>query len=135
MYDRLAELVEDWRDCRAPGVAPLEVWISAVVGPTLRDAPTAHIARMFDGAHVCIAASGDAVVGLHNGYRDPTQPGTDRRIGAVGTRYLWSDTALLLVTADAAITLDIVTPDGLFAGGLILSGLILMMYVLSRNTT
>ncbi|CAJ0820371.1 Type III pantothenate kinase [Ralstonia wenshanensis] len=133
-HDRLAELVEDWRDCHAAGVAPPEVWISAVAGPALRDALTARIARVFDGARVRIAASEDATAGLRNGYRDPTQLGTDRWIGAIGARHLWPDTALLLVTAGTATTLDIVTPDGLFAGGLILPGLTLMMRALSRNT-
>ncbi|WP_296228492.1 type III pantothenate kinase [Ralstonia sp. UBA689] len=137
-HDQLAELVEDWRDCHAAGVTPPEVWISAVAGPALRDALTARIARVFDGARVRIAASEAAAAGLphelRNGYRDPTQLGTDRWVGAVGARNAWPDTALLLVTAGTATTLDIVTPDGLFAGGLILPGLTLMMRALSRNT-
>ncbi|MFP3890228.1 type III pantothenate kinase [uncultured Ralstonia sp.] len=138
-HDQLAELVEDWRDCHAgAGEAPPEVWISAVAGPALRDALSARIARVFDGARVRIAASETAVAGLQNGlrngYREPTQLGTDRWVGAVGARQLWPDTALLLVTAGTATTLDIVTPDGLFAGGLILPGLTLMLRALSRNT-
>lgn len=133
-HDQLAELVEDWRDCHASGVAPPEVWISAVAGPALRDALTARIARVFDGARVRIAASEDATAGLRNGYREPTQLGTDRWVGAVGARHLWPDTALLLVTAGTATTLDVITPEGLFAGGLILPGLTLMMRALSRNT-
>ncbi len=133
-HDQLAELVEDWRDCHALGVAPPEVWISAVAGPALRDALTARIARVFDGARVRIATSEAETAGLRNGYREPTQLGTDRWVGAVGARSLWPDTALLLVTAGTATTLDIVSPDGLFAGGLILPGITLMMRALSRNT-
>ncbi|AEG70385.1 type III pantothenate kinase (pantothenic acid kinase) (pank-III) [Ralstonia solanacearum Po82] len=91
-------------------------------------------ARVFDGARVRIVASKAAAAGLRNGYRDPAQLGTDRWVGAVGARHAWPDTALLLVTAGTATTLDIVTPDGLFAGGLILPGLTLMMRALSRNT-
>lgn len=133
-HDQLAELVEDWRDCHTTGVAPPEVWISAVAGPALRDALTARIARVFDGARVRIAASEAATAGLRNGYREPMQLGTDRWVGAVGAHDVWPDTALLLVTAGTATTLDIITPDGLFAGGLILPGLTLMMRALSRNT-
>ncbi|WP_426396647.1 type III pantothenate kinase [Ralstonia sp. R-29] len=133
-HDQLAELVEDWRDCHVAGVAPPEVWISAVAGPALRDALTARIARVFDGARVRIAASEAATAGLRNGYREPGQLGTDRWVGAVGARHVWPDTALLLVTAGTATTLDIITPDGLFAGGLILPGITLMMRALSRNT-
>lgn len=134
-HDQLAELVEDWRDCHADaGVAPPDVWISAVAGPALRDALCARIARVFDGARVRIVASETAAAGLRNGYRDPAQLGTDRWVGAVGARHAWPDTALLLVTAGTATTLDIVAPDGLFAGGLILPGLTLMMRALSRNT-
>ncbi|MEW1781753.1 type III pantothenate kinase [Arthrobacter sp. NPDC080086] len=133
-HDQLAELVEDWRDCHVTGVAPPEVWISAVAGPALRDALTARIARVFDGARVRIAASEAATAGLRNGYREPGQLGTDRWVGAVGARHVWPDTALLLVTAGTATTLDVITPDGLFAGGLILPGITLMMRALSRNT-
>ncbi|WP_439889925.1 type III pantothenate kinase [Ralstonia sp. 25C] len=133
-HDQLAELVEDWRDCHVAGVAPPEVWISAVAGPALRDALTARIARVFDGARVRIAASEAATAGLRNGYREPGQLGTDRWVGAIGARHVWPDTALLLVTAGTATTLDIITPDGLFAGGLILPGITLMMRALSRNT-
>ena len=133
-HDQLAELVEDWRNCHVAGIAPPEVWISAVAGPALRDALTARIARVFDGARVRIAASEAAAAGLRNGYREPTQLGTDRWVGAVGAHDLWPDTALLLVTAGTATTLDIITPDGLFAGGLILPGITLMMRALSRNT-
>ncbi len=134
-HDQLAELVEDWRDCHVgTGVAPPEVWISTVAGPALRDALCARIARVFDGARVRIVASEAAAVGLRNGYRDPAQLGTDRWVGAVGARHAWPDTALLLVTAGTATTLDIVAPDSLFAGGLILPGLTLMMRALSRNT-
>ena len=85
-HDQLAELVEDWRDCHALGVAPPEVWISAVAGPALRDALTARIARVFDGARVRIASSETETAGLRNGYREPTQLGTDRWVGAVGAR-------------------------------------------------
>ena len=133
-HDQLAELVEDWRDCHVAGVAPPEVWISAVAGPALRDALTARIARVFDGARVRIAASEAATAGLRNGYREPGQLGTDRWVGAIGARHVWPDTALLLVTAGTATTLDVITPDGLFAGGLILPGITLMMRALSRNT-
>ncbi|QOK97879.1 type III pantothenate kinase [Ralstonia pseudosolanacearum] len=134
-HDQLAELVEDWRDCHAgTGMAPPDVWLSTVAGPALRDALCARIARVFDGARIRIVASEAAAAGLRNGYRDPAQLGTDRWVGAVGARHAWPDTALLLVTAGTATTLDIVAPDGRFAGGLILPGLTLMMRALSRNT-
>lgn len=115
-------------------MAPPDVWISVVAGPALRDALCARIARVFDGARLRIVASEAAAAGLRNGYRDPAQLGTDRWVGAVGARHAWPDTALLLVTAGTATTLDIVAPDGRFAGGLILPGLTLMMRALSRNT-
>ena len=70
-------------------------------------------------------------------------PTSDRHWGlGLGLAVLWAavlylgtmwrhigmgDTALLLVTAGTATTLDIVSPDGLFAGGLILPGITLMM--------
>jgi type III pantothenate kinase len=41
---------------------------------------------------------------------------------------------LLIVTAGTATTLDIVTADGAFAGGLILPGLSLMLRALAQNT-
>lgn len=114
---------------------PPEVRISAVANPTLHDALTARIARVFDGMHVYIATSEGTTTGLRSGYRNSTQLGTDRQVGTVGAHHLWPGTTPLFMTTSTATTLDTITPSGLLADDLILPGLTLMVYTLSRSAT
>jgi type III pantothenate kinase len=72
--------------------------------------------------------------GLRNGYRNPQQLGADRFAAAIGARALYPDEALLVVTCGTATTVDAVTPDGTFLGGMILPGLDLMARSLAAGT-
>jgi type III pantothenate kinase len=71
--------------------------------------------------------------GVTNGYDNPAQLGTDRWAALVGARGLHEDDALV-VMAGTATTIDMLTADGRFRGGLILPGLDLMLKALARNT-
>ncbi|RDK09797.1 type III pantothenate kinase [Cupriavidus lacunae] len=134
----LQTLAADLRALRASGPMP-SVWISNVAGPVIAAAVDAALVDAFGGcAPVQWVRSAAAHGNLANGYREPTQLGVDRWVGAVGAhRWLPHDT-LLVVTAGTATTLDIVTvaADGCarFEGGLILPGLALMLGTLARNT-
>jgi type III pantothenate kinase len=72
--------------------------------------------------------------GLRNGYRNPAQLGCDRFASAIGAHTLFPDRALIVATCGTATTVDAVTPDGVFQGGMILPGLGLMASSLARNT-
>ncbi len=72
--------------------------------------------------------------GLRNGYANPAQLGCDRFAAAIGAHALLPQQALLVANCGTASTLDAVSADGLFAGGMIAPGLALMAQALARNT-
>jgi len=134
----LGQTVEAWRALAAAGAQVPEVWIANVAGDAGAERANALLKQAFGGAAPLewvrtTAAYGDLV----NGYREPTQLGVDRWVGAIGAHRRYPGETLLLVTAGTATTLDIITAsaDGArFDGGLILPGLALMLGALARNT-
>lgn len=72
-------------------------------------------------------------LGVRNGYENPAQLGIDRWCALIGARSLHPGPALV-VMAGTATTIDTLTADGLFAGGLILPGLDMMRHSLGRGT-
>lgn len=136
------QTVEAWRALAAAGAQVPAVWIANVAGEGAAARATALVTQAFGAAAPLewvrtTAAYGDLV----NGYREPTQLGVDRWVGAIGAHRRYPGETLLLVTAGTATTLDIVTananaaPAGArFEGGLILPGLALMLGSLARNT-
>lgn len=79
-------------------------------------------------------ASLPALAGLSNGYRNPAQLGCDRFAAAIAGRHLAPGAAAIVVNCGTATTIDAITPDGVFLGGMILPGLGLMASSLARNT-
>ena len=79
-------------------------------------------------------ASQPQLAGLKNGYRNPFQLGCDRFAAAIGARALAPGRALIVATCGTATTIDAISPDGVFVGGMILPGLGLMASSLARNT-
>lgn len=77
--------------------------------------------------------SSAAAGGVANGYDNPARLGADRWAALLGARALHAGPALV-VMAGTATTVDVLTADGRFAGGLILPGLDLMRRSLACNT-
>ncbi len=75
----------------------------------------------------------DGVV-LHTGYRDAAQLGVDRWHALLAARASYPDRALVVVAAGTATTVDGVTADGAFIGGVIAPGVRLMLESLARGT-
>ncbi len=71
--------------------------------------------------------------GVRNFYDAPTQLGADRWAALIGAHSLHPH-ACLVVTAGTATTVDVLTADGDFLGGLILPGVELMQQSLVRGT-
>ena len=71
--------------------------------------------------------------GVRNGYLDEAQLGADRWAALIGARLVHPGAALV-VMAGTATTVDLLTADGDFLGGLILPGLALMRRSLARDT-
>ena len=74
------------------------------------------------------------LAGLRNRYRDPARLGADRFAAAIGARLLAPGQALVVATCGTATTVDALSADGEFLGGMILPGLAMMLGSLARNT-
>ena len=72
--------------------------------------------------------------GLRNVYRNPAQLGCDRFAAALGARALEPGKRLIVATCGTATTIDALSADSIFLGGMILPGLGLMASSLARNT-
>lgn len=66
-----------------------------------------------------------AACGVHNAYTVPERLGADRWAALIAARARWK-TALCVVDAGTAITLDVIDADGAHLGGLILPGIEMM---------
>ncbi|MDC8760616.1 type III pantothenate kinase [Janthinobacterium fluminis] len=130
------------------GLAGLaQAWQQALAGRPLRGALVANVAGAALGAALEQAlatalpppalrwfASLPQLAGLRNGYRNPAQLGCDRFAAAIGARALAPGQALIVANCGTATTVDAITADGRFIGGMILPGLALMAGALARNT-
>lgn len=71
--------------------------------------------------------------GVTNAYRDPSQLGADRWAALVGAHALAREN-VVVVNAGTALTIDALTVDGRFLGGLIVPGPAMMRAALDRGT-
>ena len=108
------------------------VLASNVAGPEVR----ASLENMLAARNLAPQwqASRAELAGIRNAYRQPTQLGSDRFCSAIGAHAMFPDQALLVVTCGTATTIDAITADGVFRGGLILPGFGLMAAALARHT-
>lgn len=72
--------------------------------------------------------------GVHNNYVEPEQLGADRWAALLGARDLYPNTALCVVDAGTAITVDALSAESEFLGGTIIPGRALMWKALGHNT-
>lgn len=102
-----------------------------VAGPGLAQ----HLGPVLDGRGVSLewVRSSAACCGVINAYRRPETLGADRWAALIGARGLHPG-ACVVVCAGTATTVDVLAPDGVFRGGLILPGERLMRRALSDNT-
>lgn len=105
--------------------------VANVAGPRVR----ADIERALAGAAVApeFIASRDFQCGVRSSYDDPGQLGCDRWAALIGAHRLFPG-ACLVVNAGTALTVDALTDDGLFLGGIIVAGMALMRKALDLNT-
>jgi type III pantothenate kinase len=71
--------------------------------------------------------------GVTNAYEHPEQLGADRWAALIGARHLHG-AACVVVNAGTATTVDVLSADGVFRGGLILPGLSMMREALAART-
>lgn len=129
-HDGLNGLASAWKshDIQA-------VWISNVAGDALASQLTQILADAgLAGSALHWFASLPVCGGVRNGYREPAQLGCDRFAALIGARHHHPDRDLLVVNAGTATTVDALTADGQFIGGMILPGLGTMARSLAVNT-
>ena len=124
-----------------------QVWQGALGGRTIRRALLSNVAgaalraRLEQALPATLApdgvswfASQPQLAGVRNAYRDPFQLGCDRFAAAIGAHALAPGQAVIVATCGTATTIDALSADGVFLGGMILPGLGLMASSLARDT-
>lgn len=69
------------------------------------------------------AASSGGAFGIQNKYLEPVSLGSDRFVALVGARKLFPGQYCIVVDCGTAVTVDTLTSDGVFNGGVIIPGL------------
>ena len=110
--------------------------------PGLRRALACNVAGETIAAGIAHACAGLSIewltstancTGVRNLYRNPSQLGADRWAALIGARAL-HPCASLVVMAGTATTVDLLSREGDFLGGLILPGVALMQQALAQGT-
>lgn len=130
-HAQLRELAEAWR-----GKSIVHALVSNVAGQAMREVLEQMVQAAVGLQPVPLEwfASVPERGGVRNRYRNPQQLGCDRFASAIGAHALYPGEALVVATCGTATTVDAVTPDGVFLGGMILPGLGLMASSLAKNT-
>jgi type III pantothenate kinase len=109
---------------------PFRILVSNVAGDAVTARLREHLAT-FPGEPTFIRAEAERC-GVRNAYRVPQQLGSDRWAALIAARQRVAG-ACLVVNCGTATTVDALTEQGEFLGGLILPGLSLMLRSLSAN--
>ncbi|PHV11903.1 type III pantothenate kinase [Chitinimonas sp. BJB300] len=109
--------------------APESILGSNVAGPNV----AAGLEAQFPRFPIQWLRSKPTEAGLRNQYREPSQLGPDRWAAMIGARSLSSGDTLV-VMAGTAMTVDALSAEGDFLGGLIVPGFRLMREALARGT-
>jgi type III pantothenate kinase len=104
--------------------------IANVAGEEAKTQPTAGLPPSPPASWI---ASAREQCGVRNSYDDPAQLGCDRWAALIGAWRLCGGPALV-VNAGTALTVDALTADGVFVGGIIVPGEHLMRGALAGNT-
>jgi type III pantothenate kinase len=107
--------------------------VSNVAGAGMRERLAQLLTQVLKAQSEWFSAQPE-LAGLRNRYRNPGQLGADRFAAALGARTLVPGKALVVATCGTATTVDAVSSDGEFLGGMILPGLGLMLESLARGT-
>lgn len=120
----------NWADLPRPERA----WVSNVAGEAAGKRIDSWIDAHWPGLpRVDVKAQAEQR-GVSNRYSEPSSLGSDRWCGMIGARAAYPGENMLIATFGTATTLEALSADGVFVGGLIAPGWQLMMQSLGRNT-
>ncbi len=105
--------------------------LAASVVPHLDDILMEACRKVFDIVPVFVGAS-DVKTGMAVDYRNPREVGADRIVNAVAAREQFGS-PVIVMDCGTATTFDIISPEGHYAGGLILPGVALALAALCRR--
>ncbi len=129
----MASLEQTWR--KLHGVQPIrQVLISNVASKRISDTLNSFLEKLSPPPDIRHFVSQVNHAGIINTYQNCSQLGCDRFASMIGAHALFPDKPLVVATAGTATTVDSITPDGVFQGGMILPGLGLMAHSLAVNT-
>ncbi len=111
---------------------PLRVVVSNVADDAYREQLCSVVSDTW-GCQVEVAATQAAAFGVVNGYDEPHRLGVDRWLALIAARQL-CDGALCLVDCGTALTVDLLTGEGVHLGGMIVPGVSLLQATLVKNT-
>jgi type III pantothenate kinase len=123
----IAQLDAQWSSLPAPS----RIVIANVAGEPARKALLGPLARFASEPRWISAQASQC--GVTNGYADPGQLGVDRWAALVGAWHLQRG-ACLVVNAGTATTVDMLSSQGRFRGGIIIPGVDLMKRSLAHHT-
>ncbi|MBL4672361.1 MAG: type III pantothenate kinase [Arenicella sp.] len=109
------------------------VWLSCVASESVRDLILSQVEDLF-GLEPQVATVSAGAPGMVNNYQDLGKLGVDRWVAALGARALVNDGDLIVIDAGTAVTIDLVSAENRFEGGVILPGLAAMQDALLGRT-
>jgi type III pantothenate kinase len=119
------------RDAWKGLAAPERIVVSNVAGPRV-------VMQMEEACKAWPApiqwiAAVESQCGVRNGYEIPSQLGSDRWAALIAARAIALE-GCVVVNAGTAMTVDALTAEGVFLGGVIVPGLATMLRALAENT-
>ncbi len=124
-YRDLAALEQDWQAYAQPHT---QIMGSAVCGEEKKQKVQAALPQ-----HIVWLGSMAQAAGIHNHYRHVEEHGADRWFNALGSRK-FTQNACVVVSCGTAVTIDALTANNHYLGGMIMPGFHLMRESLLRRT-
>ncbi|WP_298294473.1 type III pantothenate kinase [Thiomonas sp.] len=126
------EDVDHLHQALSPWPRPAAVIGCAVAGAVV----TARVCAELDtlGLHCQWIGAQAEQCGVRNGYVTPSLLGADRWAALLGARQHVPDGAAMIISVGTAVTVDCLSRDGVFLGGVILPGFGLMLRALEMGT-
>ncbi|MEN3351885.1 MAG: type pantothenate kinase [Betaproteobacteria bacterium] len=112
-------------------VSPGRVIAANVAGVLTADRIAECVSRF--GVGVQWVESREEQCGVRNSYGEPARLGPDRWAALIGARHLHAG-ACVVVNAGTTMTVDALNSEGIFVGGVIVPGFMLMRNALASNT-
>jgi type III pantothenate kinase len=113
---------------------PARIIISNVAGTRVRATAMRMIEVWPDAPAPYWLVPQDAQCGVVNSYRNPQQLGSDRWAALIGARHLLGTRPAMVVVCGTATTIDFLSGEGVFKGGIIMPGVGLMLRSLHEGT-